>query len=219
MAFSLAKPAGSTAHALLERFGLGAGDVTEAGLAVLGQLAAEHDDLARRLAEAEDLADRDTLTPALNRRAFIRELHRTMSAVARHKLNAAVIYVDVDGLKGLNDGFGHAVGDAALRHVGRVLVESVRETDAVGRLGGDEFAVILTYANAEEARCKAASLAELIARTPVLYAGHTHRVSVSLGVHAITQPEDPETCLARADEAMYAERYARRVSAQMFAAF
>ena len=219
MALGLGKSAPGTSQKLLERFGLKPRDLSDSGLAAFEALAAERDDLAERLSVAEELADRDTLTPALNRRAFLRELHRTMSAVERYKPPAAVIYLDLDGLKALNDGFGHAAGDAALTHVGRLLTDMVRESDVVGRLGGDEFGVILNHASPEEAHAKAEILSDAINHTPIMHAGEAHRVAVSLGVHAIAIAEDPETVIARADEAMYADKYARRQTAQKFAGF
>lgn len=206
---------------LLQGLGLSRHDVSERGLAALARLKALHDEMAARLAQAEALADRDALTPALNRRAFLRELHRTMSEVERYKTPAAVLYIDLDGFKALNDGYGHAAGDAVLKHVARVLVDSVRESDVVGRLGGDEFGVILNRASAEEARAKAASLSEKINNAAILYAGVHHRILASFGVHPIAMVEDPETAIARADEAMYAEKHARRAEAQhrAFSAF
>src|SRR5512147_129086 len=128
---------------VLTELGLSRSDVSAAGLRAVERLAAERDELARKLAAAEQLADRDTLTPALNRRAFLRELHRTMSEVERYKTPAAVLYIDLDGFKALNDSYGHAAGDAVLSQVARLLIESVRESDVVGRLGGDEFGIIL----------------------------------------------------------------------------
>ncbi len=219
MALGFGKSAPGTTRALLERYGLKPRDLSDSALRAFAELAAERDDLAEKLAVAEDMADRDTLTPAFNRRAFIRELHRTMSAFERYRTPAAVIYVDLDGLKALNDGFGHSAGDAALCHVGRLLADMVRESDIVGRLGGDEFGVIMNHASAEEAHAKALVLSEAISRTPIVHAGQSHRVSVSLGVHAIAFAEDPELAIARADEAMYADKYARREAAQKFAAF
>ncbi len=150
------------------------------------------------------------MTPTFNRRAFLRELHRTMSEVERYKSPAAVLYIDLDGFKALNDAYGHAAGDAVLRQVGRMLVDSVRESDIVGRLGGDEFGIILNRAPAEEARAKAASLAEKINSAAIVHGETSHRVCASFGMHAIAMVEDPETAIARADEAMYAEKYARR---------
>jgi len=218
MAFGL--PSHSTEMTqLLEALGLKRRDVSDAALAALGRLAAERDGLAEKLAIAEDLADRDTLTPTLNRRAFIRELHRTMSEVERYKTPAAVLYVDLDGFKALNDSYGHAAGDAVLKHVGRLLVDSVRESDAVGRLGGDEFGIILNRAAPDEARAKAQTLNAQLNSSAIIYAGQAHRIAISIGVHALAVAEDPETAIARADEAMYAEKFARRNEAQAFASF
>lgn len=218
MAFGLFKSVSETSP-LLQALGLKHGDVSEAALAALERLAAEREELAQKLEAAEALADRDTLTPTFNRRAFLRDLHRTMSEVERYKTPAAVLYVDLDGFKTLNDGYGHAAGDAVLRHVGRLLAESVRATDVVGRLGGDEFGVILNHVSAEEAQGKAAWLDEKINNTAILHAGVAHRVRASIGVHAISMTEDPETAIARADEAMYVGKHARREQAQKFQAF
>jgi diguanylate cyclase (GGDEF)-like protein len=202
---------------VLRRFGLKRGDLSVAGAHAMASLAAERDALARRAEDAEALADRDALAPVYNRRGFLRELHRTMSAVERYGTPAAVIFIDLDGFKALNDGYGHAAGDAVLRHVGRFLRDSVRESDVVGRLGGDEFGIILNRATAEEAQAKAWALSEHLNRASVEYAGMAHRVHASLGVHAIKSVEDPELAIARADEAMYAEKHARRT--QAFAGF
>jgi diguanylate cyclase (GGDEF)-like protein len=199
--------------------GLSRSDVSEQALRVLARLAAEQENLSQKLAAAEALADRDTLTPTFNRRAFLRELHRTMSEVERYNSPAAVLYVDMDGFKALNDSYGHAAGDAVLKHVGRLLVDSVRESDIVGRLGGDEFGIILNRAPAEEARVKAASLNERVNSSALVHVGVTHRVRASIGVHIIAAVEDPETAIARADEAMYADKHARRGETQSFAAF
>lgn len=203
----------SATNQLLQKLGLTRSDVSGAGLRVLERLVAERDDLAQRLTAAEQLADIDALTPAFNRRAFIRELHRTLAEAMRYKTPAAVLYIDLDGFKALNDGFGHAAGDAVLSHVGRMLIESVRETDIVGRLGGDEFGIILNHASAEEARMKAATLSEKVNSSVILHAGIPHRVRASIGVHPVAAIEDAETAIARADEAMYAMKHARKAAA------
>lgn len=218
MPFGMNKLASETTR-LLQGLGLSRRDVSDAALAAIARLSAERDSLAERLAAAEALADRDTLVPVFNRRAFMRELHRTMSEVERYKTPAAVIFIDLDGFKALNDGYGHAAGDAVLASVGRLLLDSVRESDVVGRLGGDEFGVILNRASAEEAHAKAAALNHKLNAATIQFAGVGHRVRGSFGVHAIAMSEDPEAAVARADEAMYAEKYARREQAQAFAAF
>ena len=182
----------------------------DAGRIALERLIAERDALKRRLEAAEALADRDGLTEALNRRAFMRELHRTLSSNERYGTPAAVLYLDLDGFKAVNDGYGHAAGDAVLVHVARLLRKEVRETDVVGRIGGDEFGVILNHASLDDARRKADALAALFLAAPLDYAGQKHRISASIGVHACNDAEDPDTALARADEAMYAQKLARR---------
>jgi diguanylate cyclase (GGDEF)-like protein len=201
---------GPTTTRLLQGLGLSEADVSPEAIAVLERLTGERRDLSERLAAAEALADRDALAPVFNRRAFLRELYRTMSEVERYRTPAAVIYLDLDGFKALNDAYGHAAGDAVLTHVGRLLRESVRESDVVGRLGGDEFGIILNRAAPEEAHAKALALREFLHATPVLHAGIAHRLRASFGVHAIASVEDPELAIARADEAMYADKYARR---------
>ncbi len=207
------RKSGAETSQLLRRLGLTLSDVSGAGIRALERLAAERDALAQKLEAAEALADRDTLTPALNRRAFIRELHRTMSEVERYQSPAAVLFLDLDGFKAVNDAHGHAAGDAVLKQLARLLVDNVRESDVVGRLGGDEFGIILNRAPAEEARVKAAWLGERINGAAIVHAGITHRVRASIGVHAIASVEEPETAIARADEAMYAEKYAKRARA------
>jgi len=218
MAFGIARLATGTSQ-ILSELGLSRRDVSAAGLAALQRLTAELAELHEKLAAAEELADRDALVPVLNRRAFLRELHRTMSEVERYKSPAAVVYIDLDGFKVLNDSYGHAAGDAVLHHVGRMLMDSVRESDVVGRLGGDEFGVILNRAARDEAQAKAASLSERINASAILHAGVAHRVRASLGVHSIDVREDPETAIARADEAMYVEKHVRRENAQAFSGF
>jgi len=218
MLFRRAKLASETSQ-LLQGLGLDARDVSESGIAALERLTGELAELRAKLEAAEALADRDALAPVFNRRAFLRELHRTMSEVERYKTPAAVIYIDLDGFKAVNDEYGHSAGDAVLRHVGLLLTDSVRESDVVGRLGGDEFGVILNRATAEEAAVKAAALSDKINSSAILYAGVPHRIRASVGVHPIAIVEDPETAIARADEAMYAEKHARRAQTQAFAGF
>ena len=90
--------------------------------------------LTARAETAEALADHDVLTPALNRRGFMSVLSRSMAYCRRHEVEAALLYLDMDGFKGVNDGLGHAAGDAALMAVADLLLANVRESDAVGRL-------------------------------------------------------------------------------------
>lgn len=191
----------------MARWGLTAQDVSMRGLAALELMDAELAELKRRLAEAEHLADRDGLSGLLNHRGFMRALDQVSAYAERYAVSAAVIYLDLDGFKAINDRFGHTAGDAVLRHVGRVLLAAVRSSDHVGRLGGDEFAVILAQATPDEAHAKALGLTEALAQTPCLYEGVEHRVTTSAGVHCFRGAIQPERVLAAADQAMYARKH------------
>lgn len=173
------------------------------------ELRAELAALRARLAQAEGLADRDALTPLYNRRALMRELARILAAVQRYGGSASLVYFDLDGLKAINDRFGHAAGDAALRAVAERLIGQVRASDAAGRMGGDEFAVILAQTNGFQAEAKAAALAQAIAAAPVEGLPPVVRLKVSWGVAEIRAGSTPEAVVAEADAAMYAARHAR----------
>jgi diguanylate cyclase (GGDEF)-like protein len=201
------------ADPLKERFGLARKALKPAVRAALDELLEENAELARQLAEAETLADNDPLTPCVNRRAFLRALRQSMSYAERYKTSSAVLYVDLDGFKALNDAYGHAAGDAVLTHIAHVLCSQVRDSDVVGRIGGDEFGIILNHVSAAEAARKAGSLMDALNAAPAVVAGVTHRVGASIGVHAFTALEDPEVALARADEEMYAAKHARKRAA------
>lgn len=165
--------------------------------------------LKTRLSEAQDLADRDGLTPLYNRRALMRELTRTAAEVERHGLAAILVYLDLDGFKAVNDRFGHAAGDVVLKTVAERLVRLVRETDVVGRLGGDEFAVILTHADQAAAELKAADLIGAIEGLPVDTGDWMVPLHLSCGVCEITGGHTPDQILARADGAMYQSKRER----------
>ena len=107
--------------------------------------------------------------PIYNRRAFVRELTRVISMTERYGQPSSIIFLDVDGLKKINDRHGHGAGDVALLSVADRLLLNVRESDIVGRLGGDEFGVILFNADGETALAKAAALTENIAAHPIVH--------------------------------------------------
>src|SRR3954464_15606919 len=113
------------------------------------------------------LADHDSLTGLFNRRRFFHELDAYLAWTERHGDPGAVLLLDVDRLKEVNDSLGHDAGDELLKHVAGVLAGRVRKTDAVARLGGDEFVVLLRALGPEQARELAHEIPELLARTPV----------------------------------------------------
>ena len=159
--------------------------------------------MGQRLAEAEQLADHDVLTPLLNRRAFVRELQRAIALTRRHKTPASVIYFDFDDFKLINDRYGHAAGDAVLIAVAERLVAAVREADVVGRIGGDEFAILLQHADLKGANAKAIALALTVSSAPIRFDGHDIPVSVTFGVRQVGAVDSAEQALSEADAAMY----------------
>lgn len=208
------RPADSAAF-----LGLGETDLTPPVQAALTTLLSEIDELRQevgrlkaRLTEAEGLADEDALTPLLNRRAFMRELQRSATFAKRYGGPASLIYFDLDGFKAVNDRFGHAMGDAALKAVAQRLSAQVRESDVVGRLGGDEFAVILSQADLGAAQAKAATLAAAVEGEPVQCGEWLAPLRISYGVSEIDPDATAEQALAAADGAMYAGRRARRLN-------
>jgi len=196
--------------------GLGDDDLTPPVRAAIDTLLTEVDDLRgevgrlkARLQETEGLADRDGLTPLLNRRAFMRELRRVQTFARRYGSPASLVYFDLDGFKAVNDRYGHAAGDVALQEVARRLLDHVRESDVVGRLGGDEFAVLLVQADLPTAEAKAQTLAEAIEGKPVFFGQWSAPLHVSYGVRQIADDADPDAVLAEADAAMFARKRGR----------
>lgn len=190
------------------RFGLKPEELSPRVRLALTLLEDEIVQLQDALARAQCEAERDPLTNVLNRRGFLREVARAVAVLDRHASPAALLFVDLDGFKALNDQFGHATGDAALAHVARLLEAHVRIEDQVGRIGGDEFAVLLTHTDQLQADAKAASLGKLLAAAPFEHEGRAHTLTASLGVTALQLEETPEQALSRADEAMYAAKQA-----------
>jgi diguanylate cyclase (GGDEF)-like protein len=166
----------------------------------------------KRVSYLEKLADEDTLVPIANRRAFVRELGRMVAFAERYGAQSSVIYFDINGFKRVNDEFGHAAGDAALRHIGHVLTTNVRESDVVGRLGGDEFGVILAQADAGVAAEKAVALAKAIETQPLNWEGHDLQLAASYGAYTFSGGVDAGEALERADQAMYAQRNDKRAA-------
>jgi diguanylate cyclase (GGDEF)-like protein len=167
-------------------------------------------DLRARLGELEMLADTDTLVPLPNRRAFARAVDQVIAKSARHGTPAALLFVDLDGLKRVNDVHGHPAGDAMLLHVARLLQTSLRATDLVARIGGDEFGLILDHLDEAAARAKAQALTLHIAMHPLDLGRVSLRVAVTAGLAMVAPGDTPESVIARADAAMYALRAAQR---------
>ena len=162
-----------------------------------------------RMTELEARAEIDPLTDVLNRRGFARELKRALAYVERYGTSAALIYLDLDGFKQINDRHGHGAGDILLKAIAMVLTRHVRASDVVARLGGDEFALLLWNLSEAHALAKALALEGTIAYTTATHAGATLAVGASAGAAMLLPRDTPADVLARADRAMYARKAAR----------
>ncbi|HEX6638607.1 MAG TPA: sensor domain-containing diguanylate cyclase [Steroidobacteraceae bacterium] len=160
---------------------------------------------------AHELAVRDSVTGLLNRRGLDNALNTLLAAAFNESRQMAVLLVDLDYFKAVNDTFGHAAGDLVLREVAAVLAQCVRRTDIVGRTGGDEFVVLLPGI---EGPHKAEEIAQNIiaglSKPIAIGDGKFARVGASIGVSLSGPAREPSELLSRADVAMYAAKQAGR---------
>ncbi len=189
--------------ALLERdINAGTGKVTWMARDITEQKNAEE--------EIVQLAFYDQLTKLPNRRLLFDRLEHETVVVKRHQRGAALLFLDLDHFKTLNDSLGHSVGDSLLEQVAQRLSGQVRAGDTVARLGGDEFVVLLSELNVDQeiAASQAMVVAEkmqAILSTPFFLYEHEHHISVSIGISLFSAESDPksEDILKQADSAMY----------------
>ena len=169
--------------------------------------------LARANARIEALqasADTDFLLDIPNRRGFERELQRAIAYIKRYHASGALIVLDVDRLKPINDAFGHAAGDSVLKAIVKTLLGHVRSSDVIGRLGGDEFALLLWNLSETDAKAKAAALEEAIDRLTFVFRGRTIAAGASAGVAILGPQAELSRALEAADSAMYVRKALRR---------
>jgi diguanylate cyclase (GGDEF)-like protein len=182
----------------------------------LQQLKAAHD-------EIRNLAFFDPLTSLPNRRLLLDRLRQTLAASIRSNRKRALLFVDLDDFKTLNDTLGHHIGDLLLQEVARRIVASIRETDTVARLGGDEFVVLLQDLSElpEDAAAQAKTVGEKILAAihePYLLDGRECRSSSSIGITVYGNPQDSTNeVLQQADIAMYQAKAAGRNTLHFFA--
>ena len=159
----------------------------------------ERKELARRL---EYFVNHDFLTGLFNGRHFEHELAKETARAARYGAPGAVLVIDLDNFKDINDTFGHKAGDDVLKGVAGLLRQRLRHTDLVARLGGDEFAVLLPQADADHAQSVADEVVKALGRQAAVLADQSIRVTASIGVTMFDGLTDIEI-LAYADRAMY----------------
>jgi diguanylate cyclase (GGDEF)-like protein len=167
-------------------------------------------DAFKRIEALQASANTDFLLDILNRRGFERELHRSIAYIKRYHASGALIVLDVDRLKPINDAYGHAAGDQVLKAIAAALSSQVRSSDVIGRLGGDEFAVLLWNLSETDAKAKAASLEQAVDRLAFVFRGSTVTTGASAGVAILGPHAEASRALEEADSAMYVRKAQRR---------
>lgn len=166
---------------------------------------------ARDSAELLRLATVDGLTGALNRRTFLGELEKEVDRATRYGSPLTVMMLDLDFFKRINDGYGHAIGDQALKAFADSAFASLRSTDSFGRMGGEEFAILLPETAVLQVQPVAERLRERVAEIQLPTPHGVVRFTVSIGVADLAVGENDAECfLARADHALYAAKQAGR---------
>ncbi|AVX01956.1 sensor domain-containing diguanylate cyclase [Vibrio vulnificus] len=151
-----------------------------------------------------ELAHLDPLTGALNRRAFVEATYFINDKPRQYDHKTALLMLDLDKFKAINDAYGHPVGDKVLIEIAQILKNSVRSDDLVARLGGEEFAILLRHVNADEALRLAELLRAMVEQTVVEHQNQAIHCTISIGI-ALPLPTDQgfEELMQRADNALY----------------
>ena len=199
-----------------ERFtmlGIPESEMTPTVTLAISALFEKVDDLSRELsrtkdslAEIERLVDVDCLAPIPNRRAFMRRLSWAITMHERYNHPSTILYFDIDDFKQINDQYGHAAGDLAIRHISQMLSSTMRESDFLARIGGDEFAVIMYYANEEAAKKRGMKIVEKLQKTPFIFNGKPLHISTAVGQYSLKSGDDAEKALSAADMSMYVDK-------------
>ena len=189
---------------------IGKGASKDGSRATIRSLRTKLTQALRRVAELEAAADTDFLLDIPNRRGFERELQRAIAYMKRYRASGALIVLDVDRLKPINDSFGHAAGDEVLKAIASTLTRQIRASDVVGRLGGDEFALLLWNLSETDAKAKAAVFEQAIDDLSFSFRGQQVTAGASAGVALLGAQSDTARALEEADAAMYVRKAHRR---------
>ncbi len=165
----------------------------------------------RMESELQRLATTDPLTGIANRRHFMEQLAVELERVQRYGGPAALLMLDLDHFKHVNDSYGHATGDTVLRHCVTLTLQRLRRADIFGRLGGEEFGLLLPHTDLAGAREFAESLRQQLAATPCPGPGGPIEITVSIGIAPCAEDgRDADNILAQADRALYRAKAAGR---------
>jgi len=163
------------------------------------------------------MAYSDSLTGLPNRNTFQSVLKVEIAHSKRYKRRIAVMFLDLDGFKQVNDTFGHGVGDELLKYVAQKLRASVREGDTVARLGGDEFTILLTQVLRDDDALKVANKIISLFKEPVEINGKMLKIGTSIGIAVYPRDgNDPDTLVKHADEAMYRAKQGGKNRLEMY---
>lgn len=177
------------------------------------QIRQQFDALEAKQGELDQLASRDGLTGLLNRRVFLDRLEHALAQARRSQGQLALLFVDLDRFKAINDEHGHAAGDVVLQTLAQRLQQLVREADTVARIGGDEFVILLDHADPATAAETVAEKVRCALALPIQFGTLQLRAGASIGIGRYPQDgSDVGELLAAADRAMYAVKFAGQQS-------
>lgn len=207
--------AGSEHNALAASMAIAPQDMgVQQELAALRQLCAqlqqENGALRAAMGELERVAQRDTLTPLYNRRHFLSCIKKRLIHLSPSEERGAVVFMDMNQLKAINDRHGHAAGDFALVEVAARVEAQLAAGDLAARIGGDEFGLLLMHASRDEARDKVRQIEQALAELPATFEGKIIGLSACYGVAMLRGGESGVSILAEADRDMYLSKHRAR---------
>lgn len=176
----------------------------------------KNEQLEEAVAKLETMASTDPLTGIANRRAFNQAMDRRFAEAMRYDHDLAVVMIDLDGFKMLNDQMGHQAGDMILQRTGRILEANCRRSDMAGRLGGDEFVILLPETDLQTARVVAERVKDefdLVVQSLLAHAVPSLLVSMSVGISCMrhSRPVNSDQLIGHADEALYRAKAAGKM--------
>ena len=186
--------------------------IDELATAFEARLKQTEDELALARAKIKDLqalVETDPLLNIHNRRGFERVLERGLSHVSRYETSAALVFIDLDKFKSINDQHGHVVGDHVLKTVAAVISRHVRGSDIVGRFGGDEFTALLWNLSEKAARAKAKAFEKMIADLEIRHGSAVLSIGATAGLAMLRSSDTLPELIGRADMDMFARKRQR----------